>query len=69
MHISYYYVLCVFYYICIEAQQNLRTRLGSRKTGLSPYFNTDRSKAALLLWFLTITCSCCPYLYFGSPIM
>ena len=26
-------------------------------------------KAALLLWFLTVTCSCCPYLYFGSPFM
>ena len=23
----------------------------------------------VLLWFLTVTCSCCPYLYFGSPIM
>ena len=47
-----------------------RVRLGSRKTGLSPqYFNTDRSKAVLLLWFLTGTCSCCPYLYFGSAIM
>ena len=23
----------------------------------------------LLLWFLIVTCSCCPYLYFGSPIM
>ena len=34
-----------------------------------PYFNTDRSKAVLLLWFLTVTCSCCPYLYFGSAIM
>ena len=33
------------------------------------YFNTDRSKAVLLLWFLTVTCSCCPYLSFGSPIM
>ena len=33
------------------------------------YFNTDHSKAVLLLWFLTVTCSCCPYLYFGSPIM
>ena len=32
----------------------------------SQYFNTDRSKAVLLLWFLTVTCSCCPYLYFGS---
>ena len=27
-----------------------------------------RSKAVLLLWFLTVTCSCCPYLYFGSAI-
>ena len=48
-------------------------RLGSRKTGLSlpppQYFNTDRSKAVLLLWFLTVTCSCCPYLYFGSAMM
>ena len=26
-------------------------------------------KAVLLLWFLTVTCSCCPYLYFGSAIM
>ena len=32
-------------------------------------FNTDRSKALLLLWFLTVTCSCCPYLYFSSAIM
>ena len=23
----------------------------------------------LLLWFLTVTCSCSPYLYFGSAIM
>ena len=26
-------------------------------------------KAVLLLWFLTVTCSCCLYLYFASPIM
>ena len=31
--------------------------------------NIDRSKAVLLLWFLTVTCSCWPYLYFGSAIM
>ena len=30
---------------------------------------TDRSKEVLLLWFLTVACSCCPYLYFGSPFM
>ena len=43
----------------------------TRKTGLSPpqYFNTDRSKAVLLLWLLTVTCSCCLYLYFGSAIL
>ena len=35
----------------------------------SKYFNTGRSKAVLLLWFLTVTCFCCPYSYFGSPIM
>ena len=43
------------------------------KPGLDPphhsYFNTDRSKAVLLLWLLTVICSCCPYLYFGSAIM
>ena len=47
-------------------------KVGFRKTGLRPppqYSNTDRSKAVLLLWFLTVTCSCCPYLYFGSTIM
>ena len=27
------------------------------------------TKAVLLLWFLTVTCSCCPYLYFGSAVM
>ena len=32
--ILYYCVLCVLYYICNEAQQNLRARWGSRKTGL-----------------------------------
>ena len=51
--------------------EKLRARLGTCKIGLSPtqYSNTDRSKAILLLWFLTVTGSCCPYLYFGSPIM
>ena len=33
------------------------------------YFYTDRSKAVLLLWFVTVTCSCCPYLSFCSTIM
>ena len=43
--------------------------LSPRSRPLSQYFNTDRSKAVLLLWFLTVTCSCCLYLYFGSAIM
>ena len=34
-----------------------------------PYFYTDCSKAVLLLCFLTVICSCCPYFYFGSAIM
>ena len=56
--------------ICFEPSQKPRARLGSRKTGLSPlYFNTDSSKAVLLLLFLNVTDSCCPYLYFGSAIM
>ena len=33
------------------------------------YLYTDRFKAVLLLWFLTVTCSCCPYLYFGSAVV
>ena len=58
--------------VSFEPWQKLRARLGSRKTALrSPplYLNTDRSEAVLLLWFLTVTCSCCQYLYFDSPIM
>ena len=57
--------------VCFEPWQKPRAKLGTRKTGLSPqYFNTDRSKAVLMLWFLTVTCtcSCCSYLYFGSAI-
>ena len=53
-------------YYCNGAQENQRARLESRKTSFSPqYFNSDRFKAVLLLWFLTVACSCCPYLYFG----
>ena len=32
-------------------------------------FCDTRKLNNLLLWFLTVTCSCCPYLYFGSAIM
>ena len=48
--------------ICFEPWQKLRARLGSRKPPHPQYFNTDRSKEVLLLWFLTVTSSCCPYL-------
>ena len=58
--------LCVLYYICNEAQRNIRARFGSRKP---QYFNTDRSKAVLLLRFLIVTCFCCSFLCFGLPIM
>ena len=59
--------------LSFEPWQKPRARLGTRKTSLTPpppqYFNTDRSKAILLLWFLTVTCSCCAYLFYGSAIM
>ena len=42
-----------------ELLKDTSMRLGSRKIGLSlQYFNKDHSKAVLLLWFLTVTCSC-----------
>ena len=48
----------------------LRARLGSRKTGLSPpVFLYRPFQGGTSLWFLTVTCSSCPYLYFGSAIM
>ena len=63
-------IFCSGYIEHIHEHSPQRARLGSHKTGLTPkYFYTDRSKAVLLLWFLTVTCSCCPYLYFGSAIM
>ena len=42
---------------------------GVKSVSAPQYFYTDRSKAVLLLWFLTVTCPCCPYLYFGLAIM
>ena len=53
---------CMFWAM-IEAEGEL----GCHKTGLSPpvFF----CPTVLLLWFLTVTCSCCPYLYFGSAVM
>ena len=35
LRVLYYCVLCVLYYICNEAQQNLWARLEFRKSGLS----------------------------------
>ena len=43
-----------------EPQQNMGRGLRARKTGLSPQlFITDRSKAALLLWFILIVRAYC----------
>ena len=42
---------------------------GADKTNFSSDCLNANSKSVLLLWFLTVTCSCCPYLLFGSPIM
>ena len=49
--------------------QHYQELMAPKTQTFKPYFNTDRSKAVLLLWFLTVTCSCCPYLYFDSAIM
>ena len=58
--------------LMVSVCSSVGLRLGTRKTGLSPppqYFYTDRSEAVLLLWILTVTCSCFLYLYFGSAII
>ena len=39
-----------------------RLKIIWRDKNISRAFYTDCSKAVLLLWFLTVTCSCCPYL-------
>ena len=55
--------------VCFEPWQTPRAMFGSCKTGLSPqYLNTDRWKAVLLLWFLTVTCSCCPCFTPGNVV-
>ena len=56
--------------IAVDARNTIQEQRDPVKPVLAPqYFNTDRSKAVLLLWFLTVTCFCSPYLYSGSPIM
>ena len=32
-------------------------------------FSSSWCQGLIAAWFLTVTCSCCPYLYFGSAIM
>ena len=71
------FVLCFYISIPVvrcscrvtEAEGEVGYPLNWFKPPPAQYFNTDRSRAVLLLWFLTATSSCCPYLYFGSPIM
>ena len=56
--------------VCFEPWQKPRAKLGSRKTGLSPpVFQYWPFQGGTSVVFLTVACSCCPYLYFGSPIM
>ena len=52
-------------YFLIEKSSIRPVEAAPPRPPLPQYFNTDRSKAVLLLWFLTVTCSCFPYLYFG----
>ena len=57
---SIYLYMVAFLWV-VSALNALMVRLLSMCvafTGQSLY--TDRSKAVLLLWFLTVTCSCCP---------
>ena len=46
--------------------EEIQDKSGFNNTGPCIFILT---KAVLLLWFFTVTCSCCPYLYFGSAIM
>ena len=60
----------VLYYVHDSLLSKVSKTLFKKRTDeMKQYFNTDRSKAVLLLWSLIVTCSCCPYLYFGSAIM
>ena len=59
-----------FYFFCIEMHvigSGIMANLGCPHNNTSPL--TTFIIGLLLLWFLTVTCSCCPYLYFGSPVM
>ena len=48
--------------VCLEPWQKPRARLSTHKTGLShPVIFTDRSKAALLLWFIFICYHICSF--------
>ena len=47
-----------------EAEGEVGYPLNRFKPPYPQFFKTDPSKAVLLLWFLTVTCSCCPILWF-----
>ena len=57
-------------YICniIQSSGSPSHALATETDKASKEFNQIQ-RAALLLYCLTVTCSCYPYLYFGSPIM
>ena len=65
---NYHQLLTQRLYITQEVLWQERSYAEQNITQEVLHVYTDRSKA-LLLWFLTVTCSCCPYLHFGSAIM
>ena len=64
-HIS----VVIIHYSCHITEAGVE--VGIPLNGLIPpkCFCADRSKAALLLWFLVVACSCCPCLCFGSAVV
>ena len=60
--------LCGFYYGAFHVEACLApfSRVFSPFSIMITSLGEER---AGLLWILTVTCSCCPYLYFGSAIM
>ena len=62
----------IFYWIIIKVAGNQDRHESLVEFDFGPnqtIFILTVPKSVLLLWFLTVTCSCCPCLYFGSAIM
>ena len=76
MHMSFCWFCHAATQICIDSVNKYRPiQHGQHCNNVEPSprgkgkLDIYRSKAVLLLSFLTVACCCCPYLYFGSPIM